>query len=454
MLCVLFLATRMRAVQLSKGMTEQYDLPQWWVRRAMVICSCAHMMRVATDAVSRALPSQTPGDSVTLAKSPMRTQEKALKAIFYLFTVVHHVCFMIVCFGLCTMQAPKELWGPGGGPQTSVAVFCAIVLLTLFFVVHFVIDVLQNLDELTSQGRRFSRLAMTNLYREMPLTVDIIPMLCVLFIAARVRSWQLSGTASETWPEWAKTAAYVATFTVFAMVALSVVVAVLRKEPPPSSAPSDSEAPPRASSTWLGKMLNLSRLAMLLTLCSSAVLIILALSTFQLSGGGTTPLMPSSVQCVLYLTTLYFLFYLAKYILETLQLYVRDRKGKELQNFLKFLEDHSKKAIDFCPVLSALFLATFLRALQITGGKGAPQRWAQHWMYVATWAIIFMTIARVDSLLFPTSNEAKVSKSQFFFKALLMVSMVLLHVAVIAIIVAVFTMTPENAHGRGAIDVI
>merc|ERR1719313_1575068 len=41
MLCVLFLATRMRAIQLTYGHTERYGLPQWWVQCAVQVCTWA-----------------------------------------------------------------------------------------------------------------------------------------------------------------------------------------------------------------------------------------------------------------------------------------------------------------------------------------------------------------------------------------------------------------------------
>merc|ERR1719171_3200847 len=41
MLSVLFLGTRMRAVQLSGGLPDKYDLPQPYVKTAMWFCVCA-----------------------------------------------------------------------------------------------------------------------------------------------------------------------------------------------------------------------------------------------------------------------------------------------------------------------------------------------------------------------------------------------------------------------------
>merc|ERR1719313_1571535 len=46
MLCVLFLAARMRAVQLTQGETEKYGLPQPWVQTAMFSCVYAVLAQV------------------------------------------------------------------------------------------------------------------------------------------------------------------------------------------------------------------------------------------------------------------------------------------------------------------------------------------------------------------------------------------------------------------------
>merc|ERR1719378_1656931 len=46
MLSVLFLGTRMRAIELTQGETEKYQLPQPWVQSAMYISTYAVLMQV------------------------------------------------------------------------------------------------------------------------------------------------------------------------------------------------------------------------------------------------------------------------------------------------------------------------------------------------------------------------------------------------------------------------
>ena len=44
--------------------------------------------------------------------------------------------------------------------------------------------------------------------------------------------------------------------------------------------------------------------------------------------------------------------------------------------------------VNFAPMLSILFVATRMRAMQLTQWKGAPQGWAQDGMYMATWSVL------------------------------------------------------------------
>ena len=46
MLSVLFLGARMRAIQLSQGETENYELPQPWAQRAMYWATYAVLAQV------------------------------------------------------------------------------------------------------------------------------------------------------------------------------------------------------------------------------------------------------------------------------------------------------------------------------------------------------------------------------------------------------------------------
>merc|ERR1719299_268928 len=55
----------------------------------------------------------------------------------------------------------------------------------------------------------------------------------------------------------------------------------------------------------------------------------------------------------------------------------------------------AQMTVQFCPMLSIMFVGLRMRALQITDQKGQPQGWAQEAMYLCTYAImiqVFMVL--------------------------------------------------------------
>merc|ERR1719160_665026 len=50
--------------------------------------------------------------------------------------------------------------------------------------------------------------------------------------------------------------------------------------------------------------------------------------------------------------------------------------------------DSGRATVQFCPMMSILFVGLRMRALQITDQKGAPQGWAQQGMFLSTYAIM------------------------------------------------------------------
>jgi len=454
MLCVLFLATRMRAIQLSQGMTERYDLPQWWVKQAMLACSIAVCLQTVLAAVYYALLEKAP-DAVK-GGNPSRL-EKALNFTRWVIIVALYLGFMVVCIGVCTMNAPEEIWGEEGGPKVSPAVFSTIFLATLYFGIHFCIELVKTLDDfLTPEGKRFGVLAPQTLFlREAADTVDIAPMLCILFLSARLRALQLDPKTGNP-AAWAQTFFYVSSFSILGLALLCVVEACLLQKEGFYTAGQEEPSPGARPSAQV-KAAEFSRTMLMFLLYLGATVVILSMF-MQKRKDGATPSIPPSIKCVMILTTTYFIVYTALWITTSLKkLRMPMAASAFMTNLSNFLEKRAKEAIDFCPMLCILFLGTFMRALQITGGRGAPQRWAQTFMYIATMALILMTVSRLDYLVFPPVPEGTAGtkparpKTMAFFFALQHLCLLLVHISVVAIIIALFTMTPETAKGAGAI---
>lgn len=446
MLCVLFFATRMRAVQLSQGMTDNYDLPQWWVKQAMIVCSLAVCLQTVLAAIYYALLSKDP-EIKGGNPSPI---EKILNGCRWLVVVCLYLGFAIVCIGVCTMPAPDELWGSAGGPKVSPAVACTLCLATFYFAVFFCIELVKNVDEfLTPEGQRFGVLAPKTLFlRDVATTVDICPMLCILFLTARLRALQLDPKTGNP-QSWAQTFFYLTSFSVFGLVVLCVVVAWLLRRDESAGQEEPQRLNPKA------KIAELLRALCMLILIVGAISIVI--SVFLLKADkGPTPSAPPSIKCVMIMTVVYFIVYTSVWFTNAMKrLRSRGWDSNIVVNLSKFLEEKAKTAIDFCPMLSILFLGTFMRALQITAGKGAPQLWAQTFMYVGAMAVVLMTVARIDTLVFPAapaegSPKLPNRRVQAFFVVLHHLCLLMMYMAVVAVVIALFTMTPKTAVGSGA----
>ena len=84
------------------------------------------------------------------------------------------------------------------------------------------------------------------------------------------------------------------------------------------------------------------------------------------------------MQCVLNLVFQYFIIYLLLWVYYT----VEDFVGLDMSILAaaKDAIESAKATVQFAPMLSVLFVATRMRALQMTQNKGAPQGWVQDGM--------------------------------------------------------------------------
>merc|ERR1719359_1199267 len=95
------------------------------------------------------------------------------------------------------------------------------------------------------------------------------------------------------------------------------------------------------------------------------------------------------MMCVMNLTFQYFLIYFLLWVLYTIDDLTNGsvKNNSALMNACEAIES-AKATVQFAPMMSVLFIATRMRALQITKNKGSPQGWVQDGMYLATWSVL------------------------------------------------------------------
>merc|ERR1719428_2352867 len=113
--------------------------------------------------------------------------------------------------------------------------------------------------------------------------------------------------------------------------------------------------------------------------------------------------------------------------------------------------------VTFCPMLSVLFIACRMYALQISGGMGAPQPWAQTCMYVASYAVLVQVcLVLILALLSgpPETDEdgnVKAGKGisspliRGIVEATRYLCMLAMYGGAIAVVVSIYLITPEAA---------
>merc|ERR1712216_72664 len=169
----------------------------------------------------------------------------------------------------------------------------------------------------------------------------------------------------------------------------------------------------------------------------------------------------------------YFLIYILVWVFYT----VKHFSGYTGLDFIKEAVESAKATVQLAPMLSVLFIATRMRALQITDNRGAPQGYVQDGMYLASWSLLVQFIMclimpvftgkayHVDSLdpekprADQTKEDLGVCGIQIPFSAVAVtivryLALVSLLGGLTAVITGVFLMTPENANGRGSMPLV
>merc|ERR1719271_1321700 len=165
--------------------------------------------------------------------------------------------------------------------------------------------------------------------------MDLAPMLCVLFLGARMRALQMDPKHGNP-QRWAQNCFFLCTYSIIVQTCVAVFVPlVLDGSVKKGKAAGDVEVDGvTAMGGYLAKGLSVLRFLAMLSVYSGALAVVCA-----------------------------------------------DFTEMNLE-FVRDAIESAKSTVQFAPMLCVLFIGTRMRALQITDNKGAPQGWAQDGMYM------------------------------------------------------------------------
>jgi len=446
MLCILFLATRLRAVQLARGQPDRYGLPQWWVKAAMVLCTWSVLLTVIAQACIE-LFGELQEASARGRWGPAGRLAKICRNV--VLTGIY-VCFTAVCVGVCNMEGPLAVWGHHAAPLVSPAVACTVFLTVTYFAVYLALACVRLANELGLLGERLRFCQALEYLKSATTAVVFAPMLCALFIAARLRALQLDPVYGNPQP-WVQLFFYLCSACVVFQTILAVAGTFLgMHEQQPDLFDNPGHQRWAAGAKSVTRTIETARLVLMACLYLGVLAIILGIHIEEPPGGVPAPTFSLTLRCITLLAALYFGVYLAHAIVLMAQrsapMVPGNRRSDAVATLEVFLGILAKEAVGFCPKFCILYIATLVRSQQLTDGRGAPQLWCQVVQCLASGCIVLLAVVRVDVVLprAPRQMAATLTAVQY-------ACLVLLYASAIAIVVSLFTLTPQNAVGYGAL---
>merc|ERR1719265_805438 len=455
MVCLMFVGFRMRVLQLTKGTGN----PQDWVRMSMQAVTysiLANTLMVMLIPIVTAKEVKTDDEGMMDQEGANPFENSSLAIVFnvirYVVFLGLYVGFGAVCVGVFMFKPPAGVWD-GPIPRVSPAVACTMILSVTFFMIYFLVAVSRTYSQQTG-----GQLAEGKFEKVMLKAADTLAM------------DPIGGNPQK----WAQNCFYACTYSLIFQTALAVAVPLflggeVKKN---EKIEGDFKMELKEKDSFVAKVLTAFRFLIMLTLYACTMAVVCSVFTIQHPDGDelTPPLSPT-MQCVLNLVFQYFVIYLLLWIYYT----VEDFVGLDMSILAaaKDAIESAKATVQFAPMLSVLFVATRMRALQMTQNKGAPQGWVQDGMYLASWAVL---IQFMMCLLMPIFTGRKYTPDTLDGsqkttdedinampggKAGAIAVTVVRYTALLAllggtatVITGVITMTPETANGRGSIPVV
>merc|ERR1719240_1924495 len=466
MVCMLFVGFRMRVLQLTKGTGNPPEYVQFAMRSvAYAILANTLVVLVIPVFSSSEIELEETGEVKTKTEgNPFESPVIAFifNSIRYLIVLGLYAGVGVVVYGLYVFEPPSSVW-EGPVPPVSPAVNCTTILTGTFFLIYFLLAVSRTYSQYVG-GNTFVGKFEEVMHRAAD-TLGMAPMLCALFLAARMRALQMDPLHGHP-QKWAQNCFYACSVALVVQACIAVVVPLLLNgKVAKGKYEGDMTYEVAEPESMASKAMTVVRFLIMLSLYIGAIAVVCSVFTIQHpEGKELTPPLSPTMQCVLNLAFQYFLIYLLLWIFHT----VEDFTQLELTKAKEAIES-AKSTVQFAPMLAVLFIATRMRALQMTDNKGAPQGWVQDGMYLATWSILIQflmclimpvfTNKRYDPDTLDGSQKATEEPISNYWGA--MAVTVLRYFALLALLggvttvtIGVFMMSPETANGRGSIPVI
>jgi len=194
MLAILFIGARMRALQMK------LDAPPAWAQLSFFVATYAIMVQTICAILTPVFTGESSAEYD--ADGNLRTTGGGgSSGAAVVITIVRYLALALMIAGVAfsgysvfAMEAPP----PGDTPPVSTTIRCVLNLTAQFLTITILHTMAQNYSQLVLGGAKTDFQAV--LASSMP-TLQFVPMLCVLFVAVRMRALQLDPAdgAPQSW---------------------------------------------------------------------------------------------------------------------------------------------------------------------------------------------------------------------------------------------------------------
>jgi len=359
------------------------------------------------------------------------------------------------------MKGPTEIWGKEF-PPVSPAVKCTMTLCLTFFGIYLGLAFSKTALELfPNHGWTPLFQKMVGVFTDARFTVNMAPMLAVLFIGARMRALQIDPMWGNP-PIWAQGAFFLCTFSVVFQAFFATFGPLICKAEVVRGECDGDITFVFKRKTWTGFFAILRYVSLAAIYVGIAVVMASVFFMQHPDGPAMTPPISPAMKCVMFLTVLYFFVFTGLMVCVTVKSMMEDAPP-----FLRMLIDlfrAAQETVMFAPMLAVLFIGCRMRALQLTKAddgtippSAGPQPWAQMAMYASSLSVLLQVMIVVLVNLVGGQNistkaeegdqkaeEGGQNISTKIFEAVNFSCLLLMYGGAVTIIVAIFLMTPET----------
>merc|ERR1719388_702354 len=236
------------------------------------------------------------------------------------------------------------------------------------------------------------------------------PMVCLMFVGFRMRVLQLTkGTGNPQ--DWVRMGMQAVTYSILAntlMVMLIPLVTAKAVKTDPETGVMENDGANPFESRAMAIVFTVVRYAVFLGLYVGFAAVCVGVFLFKPPAGvwdGPIPPVSPAVACTMILSVTFFMIY---FLVAVSRTYSQSAGGQLFTSNFEHVMLRAADTLAMAPMLSVLFLAARMRALQMDPIGGNPQKWAQNCFYACTYVLITQTaIAAIVPLVLSTGIPKK-----------------------------------------------